>query len=811
VGETWDVTKHSWWRGAYSRRLSLINGWLLTSDPATGRTTNAWRLADVAQVVRQQGAALEVRFAGCAAGCGPLAPALRLSLASAPMAAALHANLSCTVLRHMKAEVHAANFELVASILDARPCELLPANARSVAQSPAITPVRASPIGSPRASPPPSMLQPPGEGGVRAVSSSAESSHDAGNLAGSSSRHRPTPGLSPPPPLPPPPPPASRELIAPHMQPLAFRSSGTRSASRDDDAAASMCSEDLSQHSRARDPELTFEVQITVQKARKLRPPPALSGAPRVAVSWGVPPLAPRPPSLPATVPGPADASRATSSLGSRDFGAVVGGLWSAALTSSFGGLPTAEPALRDSSAADASTRRPVCFETPPGEDDPASPRWNSGASFEYSATLAQLASTVLRLELDYVRLLPLRPSHIGACEVMLSDIASGPIKYDLPVLDAAGMPCGRLVFTVRMIQKCVLAVTLPWARATMRSLQRHTSEASQKASHRDADFTLTVALTMEADECEPMRVEFDSSSLHLLDGAQVQVQYNEAPNAPRPAIEAEASASAFANESLHLEVLLSNRNATGTPVRSPSLDSLSSSGSASSFGSAGARGRRDRQERLRGEVWLPMTKVYTPADKRHATTEFDEVLWKNGQRVGRLSGCVVVHHGPRVVQLPGGFFTEHGIVPVGPVAFDSSTQRAPGRADSPSHARISAFLGGDSPGASRPPMGADGESPAPSPSRGGARGEMPLFRPPPKGTCLPKQIEALVALVHGLKQVRKAMEYRGGGEPRLRKPRPRPPRYSPLVFLPVGLRQALSSGPGRTRRQAFKTRNPSP
>lgn len=752
ASETWDVTKHSWWRGAYSRRLSVINGWLLTSDPATGRTTNAWRLADVAQVVRRPGTALEVRFAGCAAGCGPLAPALRLSLPNAPMAAALHANLSCTVLRQVKVEMHAANFELVASILDARPCELPPVNPRSVAPSPLVTPVRASPMSSPRASPPTLIPQLPGEGGVRAASGLPESSHDGSKASGSSSRFRPPP-LAPLPPHPP------REVTSPRMQPLSYRSSGAREASRDDDDAGSLCSEDFGHAARARDPELTFDVQITVQKARKLRPPPPLSGPPRVAVWWGVPPHAPRPAPSPAAPGGPSDASapsRADSSLGSRDFGTPGGGLCRAALSSSLSGVPVADPAFGDSSARDAVARRPVCFETPPGEDDPASPRWSAGASFEYSASLAQLGSTVLRLELDHVRLAPLRPSPIGACEVRLSDIASGPIKYDLPVLDAAGLPCGRLVFTVRMMQKCVLAVTIPWARATMRSLQRHTSEASQKASHRDADFTLTAALTMEDDECEPMRVDFDSSSLHLLDGAQVQVQYHESPSAPRPAIEAEASASAFANESLHLEVLLSSRAAAIAPARSPSLDSLGSSGAAS-FGSAGARSHRDRQDRLRGEVWLPMTKVYTPADKRHATTEFDEVLWKNGQRVGRLSGCVVVHHGPRVVQLPGGFYTEHGIVPVGPVAFDSSSQRlaAPAKGTSPSHARICAFLGGDSPGATRPPSLADSDvPPSPNGARAGARGDVPLLRPPPKGTCLPKQIEALVALVQGLKQV---------------------------------------------------------
>ena len=48
-------------------------------------------------------------------------------------------------------------------------------------------------------------------------------------------------------------------------------------------------------------------------------------------------------------------------------------------------------------------------------------------------------------------------PLVVGACAVPLSEIASGPIKYDLPLLDASGAPCGRLVFAVKMMQRCKL------------------------------------------------------------------------------------------------------------------------------------------------------------------------------------------------------------------------------------------------------------------------------------------------------------------------------------------------------------------
>ena len=45
--------------------------------------------------------------------------------------------------------------------------------------------------------------------------------------------------------------------------------------------------------------------------------------------------------------------------------------------------------------------------------------------------------------------------------------------------------------------------------------------------------------------------------------------------------------------------------------------------------------------------------------------------------QVGRLAGCVVVLNGPRVVQLAGGFYTEHGTLPAGPAALEYELVRA--------------------------------------------------------------------------------------------------------------------------------------
>ena len=79
-------------------------------------------------------------------------------------------------------------------------------------------------------------------------------------------------------------------------------------------------------------------------------------------------------------------------------------------------------------------------------------------------------------------------------------------------------------------------------------------------------------------------------------------------------------------------------------------------------------------KELLRGEAWLPITRIYTPGAAFRADAAFEEVLWRNGQRVGKLEGCVTVLHGPRVVQLPGGFYTELGVVPLGPIALFGPT-----------------------------------------------------------------------------------------------------------------------------------------
>ena len=59
----------------------------------------------------------------------------------------------------------------------------------------------------------------------------------------------------------------------------------------------------------------------------------------------------------------------------------------------------------------------------------------------------------------------PLLPhAEMARTQVRLHDIAVGPTKYDLPVHDSAGREVGRIVLTIRMMQKCELAVSVPAA-----------------------------------------------------------------------------------------------------------------------------------------------------------------------------------------------------------------------------------------------------------------------------------------------------------------------------------------------------------
>ena len=136
----WRILKRSW-RGCYERALVVVDGWLLTLEPASGRTTNTWPLADVLGVERRGAADVALRLAG---PCGA-AGWVRLLTVVAPSAAAaesLAAALSQHVTRQLPAEpAAAAASELSGSVLDARPCQLPRTRTHSISASAPGTPL----------------------------------------------------------------------------------------------------------------------------------------------------------------------------------------------------------------------------------------------------------------------------------------------------------------------------------------------------------------------------------------------------------------------------------------------------------------------------------------------------------------------------------------------------------------------------------------------------------------------------------------------------------------------------------------------
>ena len=76
------------WRGARARVLRLSETSLSTHDPADGRPTNTWRLAEVVSA-EVHGLVLQLRFSGACALCGLIVPTLSFSLPDAESAAFL--------------------------------------------------------------------------------------------------------------------------------------------------------------------------------------------------------------------------------------------------------------------------------------------------------------------------------------------------------------------------------------------------------------------------------------------------------------------------------------------------------------------------------------------------------------------------------------------------------------------------------------------------------------------------------------------------------------------------------------------------
>lgn len=101
------------WRGARARVLRLSDTSLSTHDPADGRPTNTWPLAEVISA-EVNGLVLQLRFGGACAMCGLIAPTLSFSLpdseSAIAMCAAIRAQLR-RVISQESSEVHRAEMQ----------------------------------------------------------------------------------------------------------------------------------------------------------------------------------------------------------------------------------------------------------------------------------------------------------------------------------------------------------------------------------------------------------------------------------------------------------------------------------------------------------------------------------------------------------------------------------------------------------------------------------------------------------------------------------------------------------------------------
>ena len=214
-----------------------------------------------------------------------------------------------------------------------------------------------------------------------------------------------------------------------------------------------------------------FDVVVAVLKARGLPKPPPLCGGAVIECHWGGastaeehggggggPSPRKRAPSiarLRASSEGTALIANAAAPAGSSasDGASNAGGgaaACTAACASTDASLATAGVAGDGPPAEDlAQLGAPVTFATAEGEGETSNPRWNYEACFRYRATDAELRARRLELRLVHRRW-PLGTALIfGRVTVTLAEIASGPHKFDLPVITPTGSHAGRIVFQV--------------------------------------------------------------------------------------------------------------------------------------------------------------------------------------------------------------------------------------------------------------------------------------------------------------------------------------------------------------------------
>ncbi|KAG8463883.1 hypothetical protein KFE25_000051 [Diacronema lutheri] len=333
-----------------------------------------------------------------------------------------------------------------------------------------------------------------------------------------------------------------------------------------------------------------------------------------------------------------------------------------------------------------------ICFRTNIRKRS-LNPRWDFERAFAYRAAAESLSEQQLVVQVFHHSPL-LGDELIGSVRLSLYEVATAPMLFDLPLLDAYAKPAGRISLNIRMQQLCALAISLPTVQLELSrsvgldgkfytSVEVHGSNEALPVSR--ARRSATSARPAGAASVGPAEFHREMTRRRGAHGRSLwdAGEFEESSTAE---LVLSTSASNFAADSLHIRIWC---------VREPNAAALAAAGAdgvasaASGSGAGGAAGGRARASSscavhnpmMLGECWLPFAKVYTAAlgmSAQVSVSAFSEPLWSLGQRSGMVGGSIRIRNGPQLKQLDFGFLTERGVVPASPMVLSNSEPEWP-------------------------------------------------------------------------------------------------------------------------------------
>ena len=112
-----------------------------------------------------------------------------------------------------------------------------------------------------------------------------------------------------------------------------------------------------------------------------------------------------------------------------------------------------------------------ICFRTNIRKRS-LNPRWDFERAFAYRAAAESLSEQQLVVQVFHHSPL-LGDELIGSVRLSLYEVATAPMLFDLPLLDAYAKPAGRISLNIRMQQLCALAISLPTVQLELSRVRR--------------------------------------------------------------------------------------------------------------------------------------------------------------------------------------------------------------------------------------------------------------------------------------------------------------------------------------------------